>query len=1058
MLIVRLLSNGQLDETFGDQGKVIKTLFGQDESVRSIALQSDGRIVIVGSAYEVGYNRLHMVVMRLLANGEMDLTFNGTGFRLFDQGGFSGRASLIQADGKVIAVGGNGGDIVMLRLDSDGSSDATFGSNGRYVFRLGNNQVNFVEDATLQADGKILLSGSVQSTSGSTTRLMAVARVNVNGVLDATFNGTGWAGISFGGNSWNYANAVALDSSGTVVIGGSTRLSNGYGADYAVARFLSDGTLDTSFDEDGKVVINIEEAAGGSRSEDIATDLSISGGKIVVAGSSTLSFAFQSLARLNTNGTLDSTFDNDGKLRLNSPDECGAPVKIEVLSDERILVAGRLGITQGSIQVVRLNVDGTYDESFDENGTLQLRLGRSLDTMSALALQPDGKILASGTISTRIGLCVVAVRYLENGNLDKGFGVAGIGKLCFYSDGPIVNMANPVVSGIVLNTNGKFVVSGTINRQVNGFFVRDFFMLGFTASGSIDVDFGNAGLVETDIEGGHSDLSYASTIQPDGRIIMVGGIRVNPWERFAVARFLPNGDLDTTFGGDGKIAIDLPLASNQSARDVQVNKDGKITIIGESASDWLVALRLNADGSLDPSFNGTGFMHLYNHAGQAFQIDEKDRITIATRPRSPQTGSDFGIVRINYDGSLDSTFGIEGTVTMDIEDAQLANDIQLQSNGRIVVTGSAGANFGSKFLTVRFESNGSLDESFGSSGTVVTDVAVDQYDGTSAVRIQPDGNILLGGSADTPGLPTLTDFALVRLIGDKTQTPVGRTPFDFDGDGKTDVSVFRPSGGSGGGEWWYLRSSDGGNGAFAFGANTDTPVPADFTGDGKTDVAFWRPSTGEWYVIRSEDSTFFAFPFGSTGDVPMPGDFDGDGEADATVFRPSANIWFTRRSSDGQVTTTPFGAAGDKPVAADFDGDGRTDIAIYRPNGASGGGEWWYQRSSDGGNRAFAFGSATDKAVPADFTGDGKADLAFWRPSTGEWYVVRSEDDTFFAFPFGVSTDIPVPGDYDGDGKADAAIFRPSENIWYLLRSTAGFQAVAFGAAGDQPLPNVYVR
>ncbi len=331
--------------------------------------------------------------------------------------------------------------------------------------------------------------------------------------------------------------------------------------------------------------------------------------------------------------------------------------------------------------------------------------------------------------------------------------------------------------------------------------------------------------------------------------------------------------------------------------------------------------------------------------------------------------------------------------------------------------------------------------------------------GSNALAVDQNGNSLrfdqrgacfnryIGGTTDIGAY----EFGAVQLAGENAF-------IDFDGDCKTDVSTFRPNGGGGSAEWWYLNSSDGGNGAFSFGTSTDTPVPADFTGDGKTDVAFWRPSTGEWYVIRSEDSTFFAFPFGSAGDVPMPGDFDGDGEADATVFRPSANIWFTRRSSDGQVTTTPFGAAGDKPVAADFDGDGKTDIAIYRPNGSSGGGEWWYQRSSDGGNRAFAFGSATDKAVPADFTGDGKADLAFWRPSTGEWYVVRSEDDTFFAFPFGVSTDIPVPGDYDGDGKADAAIFRPSENIWYLLRSTAGFQAVAFGATGDRPLPNSYVR
>lgn len=288
--------------------------------------------------------------------------------------------------------------------------------------------------------------------------------------------------------------------------------------------------------------------------------------------------------------------------------------------------------------------------------------------------------------------------------------------------------------------------------------------------------------------------------------------------------------------------------------------------------------------------------------------------------------------------------------------------------------------------------------------------------------------------------------------------PAGSAFIDVDGDGKTDPSIFRPAGGSGGSEWWWLNSSDGTNGAVQFGTSTDVKTPADFTGDGKTDVAFWRPSTGEWYVLRSEDFSFFAFPFGATDDVPMPADYDGDGEADATLFRPSANTWFSRRSSDGEVTITPFGSAGDLPIAGDFDGDGKADIAIYRPTGSTGGGEWWYLRSSDGGNRAYAFGAATDKAVPADYTGDGKTDLAFWRPSTSEWFVLRSEDDTFFAFPFGIETDVPVPGDYDGDGLSDAAVYRPSQNIWYILGTTAGNVVVPFGSSGDQPLPNSYVR
>ena len=279
-------------------------------------------------------------------------------------------------------------------------------------------------------------------------------------------------------------------------------------------------------------------------------------------------------------------------------------------------------------------------------------------------------------------------------------------------------------------------------------------------------------------------------------------------------------------------------------------------------------------------------------------------------------------------------------------------------------------------------------------------------------------------------------------------------PADFEGDGKTDVSVFRP----GPGEWWYLRSSDGGNRAFAFGAATDNIVPADFTGDGKADIAIWRPGTGEWFVLRSEDSTFYAFPFGTTDDVPVPADFDADGKADPAVFRPSSSTWFARRSSDEQITITPFGATGDRPVPADYDGDGKAEVAVFRPAGGSGGGEWWYLRSSDGASRAFAFGTAADKTVPGDYTGDGKADIAFWRPGTGEWFIIRSEDSSFFAFPWGASGDVPAPGDYDGDGKMDAAVFRPLNSNWFALRSTAGPLILQFGAVGDQPVPGAFVR
>lgn len=272
---------------------------------------------------------------------------------------------------------------------------------------------------------------------------------------------------------------------------------------------------------------------------------------------------------------------------------------------------------------------------------------------------------------------------------------------------------------------------------------------------------------------------------------------------------------------------------------------------------------------------------------------------------------------------------------------------------------------------------------------------------------------------------------------------------DFDGDRKTDVSIFRPSVG----QWWYLRSNDGQGRAFQFGSSSDRIVPADFTGDGKTDIAVFRPASSEWLILRSEDSAYYAFPFGTTGDKTAVGDFDGDGKADPTVFRESNSVWYTLRSTDGSVTNTQFGVAGDVPQVNDYDGDGMSDIAIYRPSL----GQWWIKYSGSGAVYAAQFGLSTDKPFAADYTGDGKADIAFWRPSTGYWYILRSEDSLYYAFPFGSNGDIPVAGDYDGDGKTDAAVFRPSTNTWYLNGSTAGTTFVGFGAAGDRPAPAAYV-
>ncbi|MEO6589940.1 MAG: FG-GAP-like repeat-containing protein [Pyrinomonadaceae bacterium] len=274
------------------------------------------------------------------------------------------------------------------------------------------------------------------------------------------------------------------------------------------------------------------------------------------------------------------------------------------------------------------------------------------------------------------------------------------------------------------------------------------------------------------------------------------------------------------------------------------------------------------------------------------------------------------------------------------------------------------------------------------------------------------------------------------------------TRFDFDGDNKADVTVFRPANGV-----WYINKSTGGFNAFQFGLTGDKPVSADYDGDGKTDAAVYRG--GVWYILRSSNGSFQAVGFGLADDIPTPADFDGDGKADIAVFRPSNGVWHFLNSSNGAYSSVQFGLNGDVPVTGDYDGDGKADINLYRPSS----GVWYRLNSSNGAFFAAQFGLSEDKALSGDFDGDGKYDLAVWRPSNGAWYVLKSSNGGFQAVGFGLTGDIPTAADFDGDGKADFAVFRPSSGVWYFLNSSNNaFAALQFGLGTDLPAQSYYVR
>ena len=274
---------------------------------------------------------------------------------------------------------------------------------------------------------------------------------------------------------------------------------------------------------------------------------------------------------------------------------------------------------------------------------------------------------------------------------------------------------------------------------------------------------------------------------------------------------------------------------------------------------------------------------------------------------------------------------------------------------------------------------------------------------------------------------------------------------DFDGDGKTDLSVFRPSTGV-----WYIQRSTAGFGAINWGVSGDVLVPGDFDGDGKADTAVFRadanPANSDYYLLKSNGFVFQGTSWGVPGDVPVVGDYDGDAKTDFAVFRPSNGTWYILNSSNGSNTVAPFGQSGDQAMAFDLENDGKTNLAVYRP-----GNNTWYIARNTGTPAtnfdAYPFGSAGDIAVPADYDGDNKDDVAVFRPSNGTWYIRRSTDSGVTITAFGLNGDVPVPGDYDGDGKDDVAVYRGG--TWYVNRSTAGFFAVPFGIGSDTAVPAV---
>jgi uncharacterized delta-60 repeat protein len=763
-----LLNAGTLDPTFGTGGKVLTDFTGSlDSSGQVVLLQTDGKVVVAGSAANGAGSDIALA--RYKTDGSLDVSFGAGGKVLTPVGShFSGTGgAALLSDGTILVAGSATtphNSFVLAHYSSDGKLDPSFGTAGIIVAPLPSldtlgGTVNRPVGLLVQADGRFLVAASASGV------ILAHLTFPVSGFVLARYNADGSADDSFGaggqiaglGFATLEVHAIVLQSDQKILLAGTEAAAFEGPAQLAVMRLNPDGRLDTSFGNGGTFTGSFNNFTD-ARTLTIQLDQ-----KIVIAGSPT-NFVSNGdgfeLARLNPDGTVDSSFGNSG-LVVTSFGANAMPMPSHLITqpDGKLLVAGGLAAATGSTFVLaRYSMSGTLDTSFGMAGVQTTAFGPADSAANDVLLAGDqivvvGRAGVGGTHD--IGLA----RYNADGNPDGSFGAGG--KVTTDFTGPLDSQAEAAV----LQGDGKIVVVGSAGNGV----YTSFALARYNPDGSLDGHFGNGGQVVAHLSSDPLDTAEGVVIQPGGKVVVVGvgTTATNSSPNTILARYTADGNLDSSFGKGGTVIV-----PGFSLARVAVQPDGKLVVALPQAS----LMRFTADGSPDPSFagNGQAALSLTDVTGIVVQGDGE---IVATRDSVGFSGPTAAVARSNPDGTPDLSFGApdfngstEGRLASKLT---RIDGVAVQANGKIVVVGTAdsAANGGTVQVVIgltRLRTDGSLDGSFGSGGQVTLSFATASL-GTAAlagaVAIEPNGLIVVAGPVQGGG------FGLAVLRPDGTPDP-----------------------------------------------------------------------------------------------------------------------------------------------------------------------------------------------------------------------------------------------------------------------------------------------